>query len=69
MKPSPDLYANNLGFQVVAYVFAWLVPAVILLVLILLLEFGLLGRRPNPSLHPTASGGLRPPPSAGELKR
>jgi hypothetical protein len=24
---------------------------------------------PNPWLHPTAYGGLRPPPSAGELKR
>jgi hypothetical protein len=24
---------------------------------------------PNPSLHPTASSGLRPLPSAGELKR
>ena len=25
--------------------------------------------RPNPSLHPTAYSGLRPLPSAGELKR
>ena len=25
--------------------------------------------RPNPSLHPTAYSGLRPLPSAGDLKR
>jgi hypothetical protein len=28
-----------------------------------------LALRPNPSLHPTAYSGLRPLPSAGELKR
>jgi hypothetical protein len=69
MKPIPDLYANTLGFQVVAYTFRWIAPAVVVLVCTLLVEFAVLGRRPGPSFHPTGSSGLRAPAPAGELKR
>ncbi len=43
--PSPDLYANNVGFQIMAYLLVWLAPAVVVLILVLLVEFTLVGRR------------------------
>ena len=47
--PSPDLYANHISFQLVTFLLVW-VPAWLLGLLLLLIgEFAIFGRRPNPS--------------------
>lgn len=43
--PDSDLYANSLGFQVIAYLFVWLPRFLGVLVVVLLLEFAIFGRK------------------------
>ena len=56
-NPSQDLYANNLGFQVIAFILTKGVISIILLGLVLLLEARLLVT-PNKALNsqPSAAG-------------
>lgn len=53
--PSPDLYANNLGFQVAAFVLTKGLASLLALAFALLLAASV--RRPNRSLQRTDSGG------------
>jgi len=47
--PSPDLYANHVSFQLLTFLVVW-VPAWLIGLLVLLVgEFAVFGRKPNPS--------------------
>lgn len=43
--PGPDVYANRVGFQIIAYVLVWLPRFLPVLVGVLLVEFVLFGRK------------------------
>ena len=47
-QPSPDLYANSLGFQVIAYALFWLPYFLVALFCLLLVEFMVFGRKSWP---------------------
>ena len=45
LNPEGDLYANNLGFQIVAFIFTKGLASVVLLGVVLLVEATLLGKK------------------------
>ncbi len=47
--PSPDLYANHVSFQLVTFLVFWMPAWLIGLLLILVGEFAVFGRKPNQS--------------------
>ncbi len=49
ISPSPDLYANTVSFQLIAYGVFWLPPMLLLLVIVLVAEKNLLRHWPNAS--------------------
>lgn len=51
--PDPDLYANHVSFQLVIFLLVWVPAWLIGLLVVLVGEFAIFGRKPNHSLKRT----------------
>jgi hypothetical protein len=53
--PSADLYANSLGFQIIAFALTWFLVWMLVLMFLLVVEFTIFGRKFNSVLDPDVS--------------